>query len=428
MSNLYVYLMRSRNKDNKDIPNFKGRVETILEYKENENKIIEKFRDFVARGVPGEQTRLYRSVNSRNEEKIREELIIRLLKDKPSMTQLNRTLASVALQVQNRDESKWLFDFDVDDDKLALGFIGDITNYGFVFNQIEMYKTPHGYAIIVPHGFDTRELMEKWKDYDITLKKDELLFLNMITNGEVILREYIEESNNIVFFGGAGVSTESGIPDFRSKDGLYNQHDVQFDRYEPEYLLSKQCLYNNPKVFYEFYRQKMDTRNIKPNITHKVLAKMEEIGKLSAIVTQNIDGLHQKAGSKNVFEIHGTTQRNYCSKCKMEYHSDFLFDTKETIPKCECGGLIRPDVTLYGEKLPNEAVNGAIEAISNADMLIIGGTSLQVYPAAKYISYFKGNHLVVINREKIQMLMNENTDLMIVDLLGNVFSEIEKWM
>lgn len=242
------------------------------------------------------------------------------------------------------------------------------------------------------------------------------------------LREYIEESNNIVFFGGAGVSTESGIPDFRSKNGLYNQHDVQFDRYEPEYLLSRECLYNNPKVFYEFYRQKMDTRNIEPNITHKVLAKMEEIGKLKAIVTQNIDGLHQKAGSKNVFEIHGTTQRNYCSKCKKEYHSDFLFDTKETIPKCECGGLIRPDVTLYGENLPNEAVNGAVEAISNADMLIIGGTSLKVYPAANYISYFSGRHLVVINKEKIQVLLYGETDLMIVDSLGNVFSEIDKWM
>lgn len=242
------------------------------------------------------------------------------------------------------------------------------------------------------------------------------------------LREYIEESNNIVFFGGAGVSTESGIPDFRSKDGLYNQHDIQFDKYEPEYLLSRECLYNNPKVFYEFYRQKMDTRNIEPNITHKVLAKMEEIGRLKAIVTQNIDGLHQKAGSKNVFEIHGTTQRNYCSKCKKEYHSDFLFDTKETIPKCECGGLIRPDVTLYGENLPNDAVNGAVEAISNADMLIIGGTSLKVYPAANYISYFSGRHLVVINREKIQVLMNEDTDLIIVDSLGNVFSEIDKWM
>ena len=242
------------------------------------------------------------------------------------------------------------------------------------------------------------------------------------------LREYIEESNNIVFFGGAGVSTESGIPDFRSKDGLYNQHDVQFDRYEPEYLLSRECLYTNPKVFYEFYRQKMDTRNIEPNITHKVLAKMEEIGKLKAIVTQNIDGLHQKAGSKNVFEIHGTTQRNYCSKCKKEYHSDFLFDTKETIPKCECGGLIRPDVTLYGENLPNDAVNGAIGASRDAEMLIIGGTSLKVYPAANYISYFSGRHLVIINREKIQVLMNEDTDLTIVDSLGNVFSEIDKWM
>lgn len=182
MSNLYVYLMRSRNKDNKDIPNFKERAKTILEYRENEDKVIEVFKDFATKGVPGEQTRLYRSVNSRNEEKIREELIIRLLRDKPSITQLNRTLASIAQQVQNRDESKWLFDFDVDDDKLALGFINDITNYGFVFNQIEMYKTPHGFAIVIPHGFDTRELMEKWKDYDITLKKDELLFLDMITN------------------------------------------------------------------------------------------------------------------------------------------------------------------------------------------------------------------------------------------------------
>lgn len=242
------------------------------------------------------------------------------------------------------------------------------------------------------------------------------------------LREYIKESNNIVFFGGAGVSTESGIPDFRSKDGLYNQHDVQFDKYEPEYLLSRECLYNNPKVFYEFYRQKMDTRNVEPNITHNVLAKMEEMGKLKAIVTQNIDGLHQKAGSRNVFEIHGTTQRNYCSKCKTEYHSDFLFNTKETIPKCECGGLIRPDVTLYGENLPNEAVNGAVEAISNADMLIIGGTSLKVYPAANYISHFSGRHLVVINREKIQVLLYGETDLMIIDSLGNVFSEIDKWM
>lgn len=242
------------------------------------------------------------------------------------------------------------------------------------------------------------------------------------------LREYIEESNNIVFFGGAGVSTESGIPDFRSKDGLYNQHDIQFDKYEPEYLLSRECLYNNPKVFYEFYRQKMDTRNIKPNITHNVLAKMERIGKLKAIVTQNIDGLHQKAGSKNVFEIHGTTQRNYCSKCKKEYPSDYIFTANDVIPKCECRGQIRPDVTLYGEQLPEKAVMCAINAIQKADMLIVGGTSLQVYPAANYVSYFSGEHLVVINREKIKVMLNEETDLMIVDSLGNIFREIDKWI
>lgn len=187
MSNLYVYLMCSRNKDNKNIPNFKERAKTILEYKENEDKVIEAFKSFAAKGLPSEQTRLYRSVNSRNEEKIREELIIRLLRNKPSMTRLNRTLASVAQQVQNRDESKWLFDFDVDDAKLAAKFGYDIYLCcdDWSLEDITYHKTPHGYAIIVSHGFDTRELMEKWKDYDITLKKDELLFLDMITNGEV---------------------------------------------------------------------------------------------------------------------------------------------------------------------------------------------------------------------------------------------------
>lgn len=183
MSNLYVYLMRSRNKDNKDIPNFKKRTKTILEYKENEDKVIDAFKSFAAKGLSGEQTRLYRSVNSRNEEKIREELIIRLLRDKPSMTQLNRTLASVAQQVQNRDESKWLFDFDMDNYFFKTEFINDIVKVSNIEeDNIESFSTPHGYAIIVPHGFDTRELMEKWKDCDITLKKDELLFLDMITN------------------------------------------------------------------------------------------------------------------------------------------------------------------------------------------------------------------------------------------------------
>ena len=185
MSNLYVYLIRSQNKDNKDIPNFKERAKTILEYKENEDKVIEAFKSFAIKGVHGEQTRLYRSVNSRNEEKIREELIIRLLRDKPSMTQLNRTLASVAQQVQNRDESKWLFDFDMDNRELVADFLSDINHFsGIKLIDMNCHKTPHGFAIVVPHGFDTRELMEKWKDYDITLKKDESLFLDMITNGE----------------------------------------------------------------------------------------------------------------------------------------------------------------------------------------------------------------------------------------------------
>ena len=179
MSDLYVYLIRSRNKDNKDIPNFKERIRTILEYKENEDRIIKEFHKFAADGVPGEKTRLYLSVNSRNEEKIREEFIIRLLRDKPSMTKLNRTLASVEQLVENRDESKWLFDFDVDDEEKVDDFIDDIYFYSEIENH-ELHKTPHGYAIIVPYGFDIRELMEKWKDYDISIHKDRLLFLDMI--------------------------------------------------------------------------------------------------------------------------------------------------------------------------------------------------------------------------------------------------------
>lgn len=182
MSDLYVYLIRSRNKDNKDLPNFKEREKTILEYKENEDKVIKEFHKFAADGVPGEQTRLYRSVNFRNEEKIREELIIRLLRDKPSMTKLNRTLASVAQQAENRAESKWLFDFDVDDESLMYDFVHDVIIFsGIPLSDIQAYTTPHGYAIVVPHSFDTRKLIEKWKNYDVTLKRDGLLFLDMIT-------------------------------------------------------------------------------------------------------------------------------------------------------------------------------------------------------------------------------------------------------
>lgn len=240
------------------------------------------------------------------------------------------------------------------------------------------------------------------------------------------LIQYINESNNIVFFGGAGVSTESGIPDFRSKDGLYNQHDVRFDMYDPEYLLSRDCLYNNPKVFYEFYKQKMDTRNIEPNITHKVLAKLEDMGKLKAVITQNIDGLHQKAGSKNVYEIHGTTLKNHCD-CR-EYDENYIFDSDEVIPKCpHCRKLIRPDVVLYGESLPDEAVRNSFNALHEADMLIIGGTSLQVYPAASFIYEFYGEHLVVINKEELNNLkLNPESDLVFTDYLGDIFRKIEE--
>lgn len=241
------------------------------------------------------------------------------------------------------------------------------------------------------------------------------------------LLEFIDESQNIVFFGGAGVSTESGIPDFRSKNGLYNQHDVQFDKYEPEYLLSRSCLYNNPKVFYEFYRQKLDTRGIEPNITHTALMKLEEVGKLKAVITQNIDGLHQLAGSKVVYEIHGTTQRNYCTKCGKEYPADYIFECKEDIPKCDCKwhGMIRPAVTLYEESLPEKEVGEALYALSEADMLIVAGTSLTVYPAANFVKYFSGKHIVVINLEKPDNIsLNKEDDLFLQGNMSEAFAKI----
>ncbi len=237
------------------------------------------------------------------------------------------------------------------------------------------------------------------------------------------LKELIDSSDNIVFFGGAGVSTESGIPDFRSKDGLYNQHDVRFDMYQPEYLLSHSCLVYEPKVYYEFHRQKMDTRNILPNNAHKYLAALEKTGKLKAVVTQNIDGLHQKAGSEVVYEIHGSALRNYCMNCGKEYPADYIFESKEPIPKCDCGGVIRPDITLYEEGLPEDQVQGAIDAIARADMLIIGGTSLSVYPAASFVNYFRGKSLVVINESDISVREAQNT-LIIRQRIGKVFTEL----
>lgn len=242
------------------------------------------------------------------------------------------------------------------------------------------------------------------------------------------LRSLIDESQNIVFFGGAGVSTESGVPDFRSKDGLYNQHDVRFEQYRPEYLLSHTCLVNEPAVFFEFYRQKMDARGVKPNAAHLALAELEKRGKLTAVVTQNIDGLHQKAGSRVVYEIHGTTLRNYCTNCGKSYDENYIYDSAKQVPRCDCGGTVRCDVTLYEEQLPEEAVRGAIEAIGKADMLIIGGTSLTVYPAASYVQYFKGRHLVIINKEHLSYPLDPQKDLEINAPIGQVLSEVIKTM
>ena len=216
------------------------------------------------------------------------------------------------------------------------------------------------------------------------------------------LQELIDSSNKIVFFGGAGVSTESGIPDFRSVDGLYNQ---QY-KYPPETMLSHSFYVSHKDEFYEFYREKLLLKVVgtpkepkaEPNAAHKFLAELEKAGKLSAVVTQNIDGLHQAAGSKNVYELHGSVLRNYCQKCGKLYSAEDIFNSNG-VPKCSCGGDIKPDVVLYEEGLDNDIMSGAVRAISEADMLIIGGTSLVVYPAAGLIDYYRGNKLVLINRD-----------------------------
>lgn len=237
------------------------------------------------------------------------------------------------------------------------------------------------------------------------------------------LDQWIRDTDKIVFFGGAGVSTASGIPDFRSKDGLYNQHDVRFEQYRPEYLLSHSCLVNEPKVYFEFHRQKMDTRNIQPNNAHKYLAALEKQGKLTGIVTQNIDGLHQKAGSRKVYEIHGSALRNYCMKCGKTYPSDYIFESREPVPHCTCGGVIRPDITLYEEMLPEDAVEHAVRAISDADMMIIAGTSLTVYPAASFIDYFWGCRLAILNREPLAVHMRAET-ISLTEDMDRVFAAL----
>ncbi|NLT07929.1 MAG: NAD-dependent protein deacylase [Ruminococcus sp.] len=231
------------------------------------------------------------------------------------------------------------------------------------------------------------------------------------------LRDIVRSSERIAFFGGAGVSTESGIPDFRSVDGLYHQ---QWD-YPPETILSHSFFMEKTEEFYRFYRAKMICTDAKPNAAHLKLAQLEEQGKLTGVVTQNIDGLHQAAGSKKVFELHGSVLRNYCMKCG-KFHGIESITDSEGIPRCECGGIIKPDVVLYEEGLDNDVVEGAVKAIASADTLIIGGTSLNVYPAAGLIRYFRGNNLVIINMSPTQM--DSSADLLVCDKIGKVFSEI----
>lgn len=230
------------------------------------------------------------------------------------------------------------------------------------------------------------------------------------------LNEWVKNSTNIVFFGGAGVSTESGIPDFRSVDGLYRQ---KYD-FPPETIISHSFFMRNPEYFYQFYRDKLLV-TAQPNIVHLKLADWEKKGRLKAIVTQNIDGLHQKAGSKNVFELHGSVYRNYCMRCHKFYDFDYMKNSCG-VPKCECGGIIKPDVVLYEEGLDDDTVSGAVEAIANANLLIVGGTSLVVYPAAGLLRYFRGDKIALINKTATDM--DNMVDVVIRDNIGKVFSEL----
>ena len=232
-----------------------------------------------------------------------------------------------------------------------------------------------------------------------------------------MLKELIDTYQNIVFFGGAGVSTESGIPDFRSVDGLYNEI---YD-YPPETIISHSFFVKNPKEFFRFYKNKMIYPNAAPNVTHKALAHLEQQGKVKAVVTQNIDGLHQMAGSKCVYELHGSVHRNYCMNCGKFFGLDAVLEA-DGVPKCSCGGTIKPDVVLYEEGLDGKTVSGAIAAIQNADLLVVGGTSLTVYPAAGMIDYFRGDKLILIN--KTVTPFDSRADIVINDSLGSVFKEI----
>ena len=231
------------------------------------------------------------------------------------------------------------------------------------------------------------------------------------------LQQWVKESNRIVFFGGAGVSTESGIPDFRSVDGLYHQ---KFE-YPPETIISHSFYVKNPEYFFRFYREKMLPLGYEPNITHKKLAQWEQAGKLQAVVTQTIDGLHQKAGSRKVYELHGSVLRNYCTRCGKFFSAEFV-KNGVGVPHCDCGGIVKPDVVLYEEGLDQEVIAKSVHAIRNADMLIVGGTSLTVYPAAGLIQYYRGDRLVLINRDATPY--DDQADLVLHESLGEVFSQL----
>ena len=231
------------------------------------------------------------------------------------------------------------------------------------------------------------------------------------------LKTWVDEAKRLVFFGGAGVSTESGIPDFRSVDGLYNQK----YKYPPEEIISATFFRERPEEFFTFYKEKMLPLGFEPNVTHKVLARWEREGKLSAVVTQNIDGLHQKAGSKNVLELHGSVLRNYCTRCGRSYSAAFVKNSSG-IPRCDCGGIVKPDVVLYEESLDSDVMYRAARAISEADVLIVAGTSLTVYPAAGMIAYYRGSRMVLINRDYTPY--DNEADLVIHDSLGKVFSAL----
>lgn len=230
-------------------------------------------------------------------------------------------------------------------------------------------------------------------------------------------QQMIDESRNIVFFGGAGVSTESNIPDFRSEDGLYNMK----YKYPPETIISHTFFLRNPEEFYRFYKDRMLCLDAEPNPAHRKLAELEQAGKLSAVVTQNIDGLHQKAGSRKVYELHGSIHRNYCMECGKFYDAEYVKNS-EGIPRCSCGGMIKPDVVFYEEGLDTKTIQNSVEAIAHADMLIIGGTSLVVYPAAGFIDYFRGKYLVLIN--KAETGRSVRADLVIREPIGKVMEQI----